>query len=653
MEPSNPEIVFPEPAPAAPTQPPAPAVAEYAPIGDPANADAAATLPSSVASENVASEKTPLIAIPAETEPSPGEMSFPKLLEEPGGPVPDVHGRFGLRAFLDDVSNIQSGTVPVSIFIAAVIGVLCGVAAFLYYSMLEFFLEFLWKTLPEHIAEMFPFWLPGFHWMWIPIMGMICAILVGVSIKVLGFPGDLAYTVKCVHKMGYVPIGHAPSMVAASQLSILGGGSLGPEAPLVAICASIAGWVSIYLFKQKYKNIVRKHTLCGMACALSAFFGVPLGGALFALEINNRLGYEYFEHALEAIFSGTLCLVVFRGMAGLPIGPIYFFTSDTLKSSSAKMVVIGAVLGLVGAGIAALFAHGHWALVKKLGKFGLSSDPIKLAIFGGVGVVILGVLVPQSFFWGEFEMQTIGALSPASTLPHIWPTSGLTGFEITGFATAMIVGLAKLLAVSFTVAGGYRGGFIFPFFAAGAAFGRAITFLFPSIPPVVAILSVAAGINVAITRTALATPLILAGLAGEINATSPVLAASLCAVFVTYYMVRDSLVWHRESYFALRSVSLVVYSNFASAYVLHRFICFTIFHSRLFSPNKDVRRSSNRSCILTHSWASGVRRMRSRRSNMSFHLRLGQTSRARRIELRLLDVFRYSCAVPRSCTDDK
>ncbi|KAI0562748.1 hypothetical protein FGB62_54g15 [Gracilaria domingensis] len=362
------------------------------------------------------------------------------------------------------------------------------------------------------------------------------AVLVGVSIKVLGFPGDLAYTVKCVHKEGYVPVSHAPSMLVASQVSILGGGSLGPEAPLVAICASIGGWVSMTVFKQQYKNLVRKHTLCGMACALAAFFGVPLGGSLFALEINNRLGYEYFEHALEAIASGTICLVVFRGLAQLPIGPIYFFTDIKLDSSSAHLVVVGAVLGLIGAGFAALFAHGHWAVVKQLKKLGWDTDPVKLSVFGGVGIVILGLLFPQTLFWGEFEMQTIGSLSPASKLPHIWPTTGLTGFEIKGWFSAFLVGVAKLVAISFTVAGGYRGGFIFPFFAAGAAFGRSITFLFPSIPPVVAVLSLASGINVAITRTALATPLILCGLAGEVNATPPVLAASLAAVFATYYM---------------------------------------------------------------------------------------------------------------------
>ncbi|CDF37125.1 unnamed protein product [Chondrus crispus] len=594
----------------------------YTPIGD--AVDNASNLAS--ASTASAHEKTPLIAIPAPTDPSPAQRSFPRLLEEPAGPDIDVHNRFGFQAFFDDITNLQSGTVPVSLFIAAVIGVLCGVAAFLYYTMLEFFLEFLWKTLPEQLAESFPMWLPCFHWVWIPIVGMICAILVGVSIKVMGFPGDLAYTVKCVHKMGYVPIGHAPAMVASSQLSILGGGSLGPEAPLVAICASIAGWVSIYLFKQKYKNVVRKHTLCGMACALAAFFGVPLGGSLFALEINSRLGYEYFEHALEAIFSGVTCLVVFRGMAGLPIGPIYFFTPETLKDSSAKLVCIGAILGLVGAGIAAIFAHGHWAVVKKLDQFNISSDPLKLSIFGGVGVVTLGLLIPQTFFWGEFEMQTIGSLSPASSLPHIWPTSGLNGFEITGFTTAFIVGVAKLIAISFTVAGGYRGGFIFPFFAAGAAFGRAICFLFPSIPPVVAILSVAAGINVAITRTALATPLILAGLAGEVNATSPVLAASLCAVFATYYMVCTPFLSS-----ARRTISTFLLNLATNVALIISFApFFNSTYSLSFSLSKAVKRSSNLSCILTHSWVSGERRTRARKLSMSFHPRVVQTSRVPR-----------------------
>lgn len=50
-------------------------------------------------------------------------------------------------------------------------------------------------------------------------------------------------------------------MVAASQFSILAGGSLGPEAPLVAICASLGGFCSRTLFRIEDRNLVRKHTL--------------------------------------------------------------------------------------------------------------------------------------------------------------------------------------------------------------------------------------------------------------------------------------------------------------------------------------------------------------------------------------------------------
>lgn len=476
-------------------------------------------------------ESSPLL--PASVRDAPFQ---PSIVDQPQPDNPHLKPRYGMKAFLDDCSDMQNGSVPVSFLIAVVIGIVCGFAAFLYYEMLEFFLRFFWETAPEFLSEHL-FWPTCLHWVWIPIVCAPLAVLVGVGIKLIGFPGDLAYTIKCVHKDGYIALDHVLPMLVVSQVSIVGGASLGPEAPLVAICASIGGWISTAVFKQRYKNLVRKHTLCGMACALAAFFGVPLGGSLFALEVNSRLGYEYYEHALEAIASGTICLVVFRTLAQLPIEPIYKFTAVKLEASSTQFVLTGALLGLIGAGIASLFAHGHKAIVKRLKKLGWHDDPVKLSIFGGVGIIILGILIPHTLFWGEYEMQTIGSLSPAAKLPHIWPTTGLTGFEITGFGSAVLAGFAKLLAISFSVAGGYRGGFIFPFFAAGASFGRAIWYLFPGMSPVVAILSMAAGINVTITRTTLATTLILAGLAGEINAISAVLAASLSAAFASYYMV--------------------------------------------------------------------------------------------------------------------
>ena len=49
-------------------------------------------------------------------------------------------------------------------------------------------------------------------------------------------------------------------------------------------------------------------------------------------------------------------------------------------------------------------------------------------------------------------------MGPAKDLPNIWPTTGLTGFEMDSPLTVLIMGFSKLIAVSFTVAGGLRGG---------------------------------------------------------------------------------------------------------------------------------------------------------------------------------------------------
>lgn len=442
--------------------------------------------------------------------------------------------------FLEDLRSWRNGTVegtiPQSFCVAIVVGIACGGAAFLYYKSLWAVLDYLWHDLPQDSG--FKDAVPESLWfLWIAIIGFTMSAGVGLSVKYLGEPGDLAYVVKCVHNDAYIHESHMIPMIAASQFSILGGGSLGPEAPLVAICAGVAGWLSRNVFKTVNKNVVRKHTLMGMCAALAAFFGAPLGGSLFALEINNRFGVEYFEHALEAIFAGEICLAMFRYLAGLPIAPIWDLGAPLTEADPVD-VLCGILIGLCGAAVAGAFAWFHGRVMKWFASRDLldNSRAVPRALTGAVVIVILGLLVPQTMFWGEYELQTILTLGPAEDLEHIWPTSGLLSFEMNSFWSCFIVGLCKMIVISFTVAGGYRGGFIFPFFAAGAAFGRALCFLFPSLPPSIACLCFAAGINVSITRTVIGTTCILAFLAGEQNAMSSILAASLVAQFATAYM---------------------------------------------------------------------------------------------------------------------
>ena len=439
--------------------------------------------------------------------------------------------------FVEDAAFFREGSVPHSIVLATVIGSVCGAAAFLYYAGLEFMLDYLWKDLPEQIFmdQVSEEW----HWLWIPLLGFSLAVCVGLSVVFLGEPGDLPYTIKCVHDKAYVAMDHVLPMVGASQFSILAGGSLGPEAPLVAICAALGGFVSRSVFGVTERNLIRKHTLMGMAGALAAFFGCPLGGSLFALEVCSRFGVEYFEHSLEAIFCGEVCLAVFRTLARLPIKYIWTMPGvEHLEGAETIQLFYGLMLGLFGAFMAFVFAKFHATVMGIMGKNGLLDNKYAVyrALVGAVVIVTAGVLVPHTMFWGEYEFQTVSTLSPASTLEHIWPTTGATGFELDSFWACIIMGLAKLVAISFTVAGGYRGGYIFPIFCAGAAFGRAVFFIFPQIPVQLCVLCMAAAMNVALTRTALATTLILSYLSNEQAAIAPVLAASLVSLFATAYM---------------------------------------------------------------------------------------------------------------------
>ena len=257
----------------------------------------------------------------------------------------------------------------------------------------------------------------------------------------------------------------------------------------------------------------------GMAGALSAFFGEPLGGSLFALEVNSRFGIEYFEHMIEAIFCGVLTLSVFRYLSDLSVGAVWVL--DTSSTSSAgpipvHYVFLGFGIGILGAIIAYLFIMFHFFVMKTFDNMTLLDNKYAVlrAILGAIVITGVGLLIPQTLFWGEEEFEVIVTSEPSNKLQHVYPTSGLIHFEIDCAYKALLVGTCKLIAISFTIAGGYRGGFIFPTFLAGAAFGRVFIYLFPAMfnnndNEILICLCFAASVSTALTKTSLATTLIL------------------------------------------------------------------------------------------------------------------------------------------------
>ena len=90
--------------------------------------------------------------------------------------------------FWQDAVMLKEGSIPQSIVVAAVIGVVCGVAANYYYKILEWLLEYFWKTLPEQVV--IGYWPEWSYPLWIPLVGAFMAIGVGLTVKYMGEPGD-------------------------------------------------------------------------------------------------------------------------------------------------------------------------------------------------------------------------------------------------------------------------------------------------------------------------------------------------------------------------------------------------------------------------------------------------------------------------------
>jgi len=368
-------------------------------------------------------------------------------------------------------------------------------------------MHLVWQTLPNVLAPYLP---TGSSWNYLWLTTTIGGFLVGLTLYFMGLPGEVALVVDKVHDPGKIELRQTPAMIVASLLSITAGGSAGPEAPLVQINGSLGGWLGDKL--KLSTATIRVLTFCGMSAALGAFFGAPLGGALFALEIPHRRGLEYYEAIVPAVLSAILSFSVFRLSTGLTIGGMYHFAS--IPKLSLIHLLQGASLGAMGALVAIIFilifqGIGH------LTEY-ISHRIILLATLGGLSIGLIALAFPQTLFFGEKEIDTI--VETGSTF---------------GIVMLLMIALAKMLATSCTLHSGFRGGFIFPLFYIGAAVGLAISLAIPGIHPTIGMICMMAAVNVAVTKTPLSTTVTLSVLSDTAMVPVIVIASFVSFILTT------------------------------------------------------------------------------------------------------------------------
>jgi len=135
--------------------------------------------------------------------------------------------------------------------------------------------------------------------------------------------------------------------------------SLGPELPLVLVSGMVGSFVGT-LTRQSVLS-ARVLNLTAAGAGIAGFFGFPMAGALFVLELPHRMGLQYFEALSPSTIASIVAVLVNRMVTKNEIKGYfnYPFLNATLPS---HIYYVSIADGIVGT----LFGILYTVLVKQL-----------------------------------------------------------------------------------------------------------------------------------------------------------------------------------------------------------------------------------------------------------------------------------------------
>jgi H+/Cl- antiporter ClcA len=379
------------------------------------------------------------------------------------------------------------------LLLAALLGLFSAAITFIFLVMVELGQTLIWEQAAHAVGMSVP--------VFTLVICTLGGLLVGVLVKFFGdHSGIFAEMMLEFGKTCRFNYRHAPGIVITALVSLIAGGSLGPEAPLADACGSLGTLTAEKLNLDERET--RSLSFSGLSGMLAALLTSPFGGALLGLE-SARSGIDYAWTLFPSLVSSACATIAFVILTGSFFGTLYAFPEYQPRLVDLLLAV---PLGLLGA-----LAGGLFIILFKLLRrimHPLKTHLIVRGLIGGLGLGLAGALLPLTLFSGEAETAVL--IDRAAEI---------------GVVMLIVLALVKLSITALCLSTGWKGGYIFPTMFAGTALGLAAHAIFPEIPVAVAVAATMGGAMVATMKAPIFSALFVMVLVQP--ETSPVIAIAV------------------------------------------------------------------------------------------------------------------------------
>lgn len=437
---------------------------------------------------------------------------------------------------LASVARYELGALVRWLLLCAAVGAASGLAASLFVSatdglqfqVLDRLLGVVLERPPGEPAPALdgPALLPRWLLPLVPALGGLLCGLVALTLGSKAYGGGTDHVLSSYHKEAGRMDWRAPLGKWLASVATLGtGGSGGREGPMSLVGAGVGSLLArLFRVGDRERRLL---LLAGAGAAIGAVFRIPLGAAIFAIEVLYRDGTEE-EGIFPCLIASVSGYSVFLGMHGSG----HLFATGNFGELSLRTVPLFALVGVAVVPFGFLFTESVRAVRRRAAA--VRVPRWLLPALGGLLVGLMGLFIHPELLgigYGWVQSQLRAVPEPGATLQ----AAGIV----------LLLAMGKIIATALTVGTGGSAGTFAPAVVVGGlvggAVGEALHVMWPELAPVPARYALVGmgALLAGVAHVPLAAVIIVCELAGNYELLVPLMAA----VSISYLLLRRTTLY--------------------------------------------------------------------------------------------------------------